>query len=649
MSGVRMSGLVSGLDTESLVTQLSDAYKTKVDNVKKDKTIVQWKKEAWAALNTKIMDFYKGALSTFRSVSTYNTKAVAGDLKGMKITAGATAANGSHNIQITNTARAQMWTGKNIGNTSFNETSYTNADTSMKLSDLKDSDGHNIGASLSGASFKVGTGDSAVEITVNVGTDATVQDAIDNINSQLEGNGIGLKASFADGKFTLTNESAIAETTTDADGKEVTTYSGGEDIIVSTSDELSSKIFGFSATDTEATLKSKAAGDKDNSVTGTEGFYKENVAASSKVAAATKLKDLGIAEGTVLKVNGTEITVTASMTMSQLATSMSNVGINASYDENQGRFYLSSKTTGIANAFTLEADDDTLAKLGLDLADGDTGKIAAQDASLIYNGVEYTQATNTFSINGLSITATEVGAEQTFNVDNDISGIYDKIKEFTTKYNELITEMNTLFSADRVKDYEPLTDEEKSAMSDEQIEKWESVIKKSVLRRDSTISSLLSSMRTVLNKQVGVTEADGTTKNYSLASFGINTGLYAEKGALHIDGNSDDPDYADKDDKLKAALAANPNAVAKTFSSLGTEMYNSLMKAMGKTELSSALTFYNDKQIDDELDDYDDKIDTLQDKLTAAEDKYYKQFAAMETAMSKLQSQQSYITQLFGS
>lgn len=91
MAGVRMTGLVSGLDTESLVSQLSEAYQTKVNNVKKEQTKLEWKKEAWASLNTKIMDFYKGALSTFRSVSTYRTKAATGNLSGVKITAGSNA------------------------------------------------------------------------------------------------------------------------------------------------------------------------------------------------------------------------------------------------------------------------------------------------------------------------------------------------------------------------------------------------------------------------------------------------------------------------------------------------------------------------------------------------------------------------------
>lgn len=644
MAGVRMTGLVSGLDTESLVAQLSDAHKIKVNNVQKQKTKLEWKKEAWASLNTKLMDFYKGSLSTFKSISTYNAKAVTGDLSGVKITAGANAAIGTHKVQVTQTASSQMWTGKKVNKSTYTATSYENADTSMKLSELKDSAGHDIGASLSGASFTVGTGENAKEVIVSVGMDATVQDALDNINSQLAGTGV--EATFKDGKLALSNVTST-ETKETVDGKETTKYEGGESVVITTDDELSAKVFGLKQNE-EVTLKAKSEDEKASGTASTEGFYKKVETTGSSVTGATKLTDLGIAEGTVIKVNGKDITVSATMTMSGLAKEMAGTGINANYDEKQGRFYLSSKASGVENAFTVEADDATLAALGLDLKEGDEGYIAAQDAKVIYNGVEYTQSSNSFAINGLTIDATEVGKEQSFNVNNDVDGVYDKIKEFVKSYNSLIEEMNTLYSAERVKDYEPLTDEEKEAMSDDQIEKWEGIIKKSLLRKDDTISSLLSTMRTVLNKQVSVTNADGTTTNYALASFGIETGIYSEKGKLHILGDTDDVTYADKADKLKAALASNPDALAKTFNEIGTELYSRFQSAMKSTEMSSALTFYNDKQIDDELEEFDERIGNLEDKLLKEENKYYEQFAAMEAAMAKLQSQQSYVAQLFG-
>jgi flagellar hook-associated protein 2 len=79
-------------------------------------------------------------------------------------------------------------------------------------------------------------------------------------------------------------------------------------------------------------------------------------------------------------------------------------------------------------------------------------------------------------------------------------------------------------------------------------------------------------------------------------------------------------------------------------------MYSYLTKAMKRVEgSSSSLTFYNDVTLDDEIDDYEDQIEEWEDKLADLEDKYYDQFSAMETAMAKLQQQQSALSALMGS
>ncbi|MDE6433356.1 MAG: flagellar filament capping protein FliD [Lachnospiraceae bacterium] len=658
MAGIRMTGLVSGLDTESLVSQLSEAYQTKVNNVKKQQTKLEWKKEAWTALNTKIMDFYKGALSTFRSVSTYRAKAATGNLTGVKVTAGSDAVNGTHRVKVISTATAQMWTSKKINDKTYTATSYKAAtDGTMKLSDLKDNIGNSIGNQLKNAEFKVSANGQEYTVKAGIdengnalGDDATVDDIVANINRQLEGSGV--KVDFAAGNFRMSNESAVQSEIQNDTGETVTVFSGGYDVKVTAADDSTAKIFGITTNEEGTLIESKTSdADKDpvTTIGGATKFYQEIETADAKVTANTKLVDLGIAEGTEIKINGNAITVDRKTTLKSLAEKMAKLGIEANYDAGQGRFYLNAKGTGEKNKFTVDADSDTLAKLGLDLQEGDEGRIDAKNAVIEYNGVRYEQASSTFSINGLTIEATEEGETQTFNVGTDSKGIYDKVKEFVKSYNDLIEEMNTLYNAKRVKDYEPLTEDEKAAMSDEEVEKWEGVIKASLLRRDDTINSLLSSMRSTLNKQVSVTLSDGTKKNYSLTSFGINTSVYTERGKLHIYGDEDDADFMDFDNELMAAINKNPSAVEKTFSTLGSEIYNNLLKAMNSNrDLSSALTFYNDKQLDKEIDNYKDRVSTLQDKALAEEDKYYKQFAAMESALAKLQSQQTYISQLFG-
>ena len=290
----------------------------------------------------------------------------------------------------------------------------------------------------------------------------------------------------------------------------------------------------------------------------------------------------------------------------------------------------------------------------------------AQDAIIDYNGVEYIGSSNTFEINGLSITAK--GVTGTYDkatgtltndspisatVGSDVDGVYDTIKKFVTKYNELIDEMNTLYNESKT-DYDPLTDDERSKLSDTQIEQWEKKAKQGILRRDETINSLLSSMRTILNKGIKVTDKDGNEKQYTLASLGIVTGDYSEKGKLHIMGDADDAEYASQTNKLKEALTANPEIFSQFFvgdsetPGIGAQLYSSLTKAMARSETSHSLTFYNDITLDNQIDDKDDDIDKWEQKLQDLEDKYYNQFAAMESAMAKLQSQQSYLSALMG-
>lgn len=651
MAGVRMTGLASGLDTESLVKQLSDAYQTKVDNAKKKQTKAEWKKEAWASLNTKLMDFYKGALNTFKSAGTYNSKQVNGTLSGVKVTANSKAVSGNHKIQVKSTANAQMWTGHKINKGTYTASSYTAiTDTSKKISELYDKNGYSIQNALNGSGFTVqNTEDgSKVDVNINIDENTTVDDLLQDINTQL--NGTGLKASMTKGGLTFTNETAT-ETTDPATG--TTTYSGGHSLTITAANETSAKALGltYDASGKGMTVKSKSeiSGNEVNTVSGSAFAYDKQVNADTDITGGSKLIDLGIAQGTSIKVNGTEIVVDRTTTLDSLASAMAKTGINASYDTNQGRFYLSSKNTGEENAFTVEADDATLAALGLDLADGEAGKIDASDASLVYNGVEYTQATNSFNINGLTMDVSSVGGEQAFSVDTDVDGIYDKVKSFVKEYNTLISEMNKLYDASSSRGYEPLTSDEKDAMTDEDIKNWEDKIKGSLLRRDSTISTLLTSMRTTLNKSVEVTNSDGTTSRYALSSFGIVTSDYTEKGQLHIQGNADDSDFASLDDKLKAAISDNPEALMKTLTTLGDEIYKNFQSSMKRVVgVRSSLTFYNDLEMDDDIKSYKEDVTSLQEKLQDEQDKYYKQFSSMETALTKLQSQQTYISQLFG-
>lgn len=276
-------------------------------------------------------------------------------------------------------------------------------------------------------------------------------------------------------------------------------------------------------------------------------------------------------------------------------------------------------------------------------------KVEAQDAEIEINGAKFTSMNNTFNVNGLTLTALEeTDKEITMTTATDTDGIYDMIKNFFTEYNKLINEMDALYNAEDAKGYDPLLSEEKAELSDTEVEEWEKKIKDSLLRRDTTLSSISFDMASMLMQGATV-----NGKKMYLSDFGINTLGYFnaaenEKNAYHIDGDPDDENTKGNEDVLKKMLASDPETVRDFFVTLTNNLYDKLTDRMASSSMSSAFTVYNDKQMKSEINSYTDKIAKQEEKLNALMDKWYSKFSKMETAMSKLQSRSGSLTSLFG-
>lgn len=288
-----------------------------------------------------------------------------------------------------------------------------------------------------------------------------------------------------------------------------------------------------------------------------------------------------------------------------------------------------------------------------DDANGGMVVIAANNAEIVLDGATMTETSNNFTVNGITFNLSdttlneETGTHESvqITVGKDGDSTYDLIKEALTEYNKLIEEMNKLYNADSARGYDPLTDEQKEAMTETDIENWENKIKGALLRRDDTLGSLLTGMRTAL---ASTYKDEETGKLYSLSTYGIVTGNYTENGKLHIYGDTDDGTYATYEDRLKVALEEDPDQVMTVLTNVFGKLYETMTEKCAKTEISSALTFYNDKQYSKLLDGYEDDLDIMEDRIKELEDKYYKQFTAMEKALSKLQSQTNSLASLLG-
>lgn len=395
---------------------------------------------------------------------------------------------------------------------------------------------------------------------------------------------------------------------------------------------------------------------------------------ASGTTSSTKLSELMGKSGefeTTIKLSGEPdekgFTIDQDTTVEEFVGFMSSKGFNASFDQNNGRIFISAKNSGAASNFSFDTSDstakDALTALGLEddpskrdanSSNYDTdyeGPVIIQgaDAKIKLNDATFTSASNTFNINGLTITAKEkTEGKITINTDMDYDAIYDKVKSFIKDYSALINEMSELYNAPANKGYDPLTDEEKEALSESEIKKWEDKVNESLLRRDGNLSSLTSILK---NSMLQTYDFEGTT--YSLSSFGINTLSYFsapenERNAYHIDGDPDDSETSGNADKLKAAIAANPEAVTNFFTKLSKNMYEQLQEFSKSSSSRSYGSFYDDKQVKEDITKYESKVAKWDDYVKSIEDRYYKQFAKMESAMTKLNSQQNYISSMFG-
>lgn len=276
-------------------------------------------------------------------------------------------------------------------------------------------------------------------------------------------------------------------------------------------------------------------------------------------------------------------------------------------------------------------------------------RVNGQDAEILLNNAKFTASSNTFKVNGLTIEALEeTQGEISITTNTDTDAVYNKIKDFIKQYNELINEMTSLYNASSAKGYEPLTSEEKDAMTDTEIEEWEKKIKESLLRRDDTLDGVMNAMTNAMSKSFNI-----NGKNYSLSSFGISTMGYLnssenQQNAYHIDGDPDDENTSGKKDKLRAAIENDPDTLVEFMKQLTDGLYTALDAKMKSTSLSSAYKVYNDKQMEKDYKEYTSTISKWEEKVSDMEDRYYKQFAAMEKALATLQSSTSSLTGLMG-
>ena len=715
---IRLSGMVSGMDTESLVSALVSSYKLKKDNLVKAQTKLSWKQEKWKTMNTSIYGFYSGKLSSARFSTSYNlkTSTVSND-KYAKVSASSSAVSGTQRLKVNQLAATGYLTGGKI--TATDKSKVTG---STKLSDI-------IGNANGSVSVKTSSGTKNIDITEDMNVSqftAKLKEAGLNANFD-EANGrffISAKESGKDNDFSLIANSdngltALKKlgiyTVNDTDKAEYTRLASLVEGSGEYNAELESMYTSINAKDTaktyadkynaaqnqldilaandtvlvdkDATDKSQALKDAIEALRDKTSHMLDDYSEYYKVKKDADGKEVKDSDGKLVYEYDKEAIEKAGKTEEFNTLSKNkenNEALIKSYDDNskiisdtEGYVTVGSDGKAVAdenNAKVLQEVSDTnssrqasakalldskiaMAKTAKDDVEDKTVtdakkpvRVVGQDSEIMLNGAIFTNNSNNFSINGLTIQALNVTADDeeiTITTDTDVDGIYDMIKGFLKDYNDLVKSVDVAYNAASSKGYEPLTSDEKDAMTDDEVKKWEEKIKDSLLRKDSTLGSVLDTMKNDMGMSFMVGD-----KSYSLSSFGISTlGYFSspenETGVYHIDGNKDDTYTSANTDKLKSMIASDPDTVITFFSQLASQLYKDLGSKMTASSTSSAYTIYNDKQMNTQYSEYNTKISEAEDKVTTWEDYYYSKFSAMESALAKMNAQSSSLTGLF--
>lgn len=323
--------------------------------------------------------------------------------------------------------------------------------------------------------------------------------------------------------------------------------------------------------------------------------------------------------------------------------------------------FLLASVFGSNNVDTTSGNGPTPALILGTNATSTAAKTEGQNAIVKINGVETERSTNIFKTNGIQFELNDTTTSLTKNADGtytwgtsnaakidtsrDTDKMFDTIKGLVADYNKIVEKLNGKVKEDAdYKDYPPLTDAQKKEMSESEVKLWNEKAQKGLLRNDSDISTLLSSMRMAFyNKPAG--------SSISIWDLGIETtDDYKSGGKLTLNEST-----------LKQMLQSNPDDIRELFfngtdgifDQLSTSIKASTNTSYGSRGTLVALAGYggtaSDKSntIYNRMRDLDEKVKTLKKTYEKQKTRYWNQFNSMEKMIANMNSQSSWLAQQF--
>ncbi|URN85423.1 flagellar filament capping protein FliD [Acetobacterium wieringae] len=610
-----MAGLVSGLDTDSLVESLTSTSRSKITQKQQSVQRLEWKQTAYRNVSKALKEFqskYLDVLSAtnFRSASLYNT--VKASTASTKISVSATSAATTGSIEISNVtqlATSQTITG--VSGASKTLTGGTAYDSSL-LDGISGTTSKSFLLKMDGTVRTI-TLDQAFKNSVGTdGLEVALQNKITTAFGEKSAGVPVVDVSFSDGKIGFT--------------------SSGAQLTVSAlnSDTATLTKLGFTDGQTDRLNTSKTLADLPllKSTNAVDGEYK-------------------------FSINGKNFSFKTTDTLSSVISKVnaSDAGVTMSYSTITDKFSLTAKESGAGDNIVVKETAGTLMNaFGLaGTEDVDMDTVAGKNAILEVNGQSIVRTSNSIEVNGVKIQLLETTATNeklTISMSENTTTLKDTIKSFVSDYNNMITMMNGLIKENADSDYAPLTDAQKEEMSEKEIETWETKAKVGLLQGDSVLKGITSKMQSMM---YGSAVSGGIT----LFNIGISSAGYAENGKLKIDEEKLDTALKTKGSDIKELFTKETTGLANQLNSIidGAAKTSGVKGSRGSLiELAGyESTLSNtENSITESITKTNKSITSLKTKLKTEETYYWNKFSALETAMQQLNTQSSMISS-FGS
>jgi len=401
MPTIRLGGLVSGIDTESLIQRILDAERIPIINLQNQKAILSVQNDAVTAIKNSLTSL-KTALNNLKDPTFFSVNAVtSSDATIATATAGTTAAKSNYSIVISAIASASaMKSGTSLG------------PAAQKISNVIDPAALLTANTSYGNSLTLGT------FTVN-GATVTI-DSADTLTSTLT------KISTATGGVVTGAYNAATDTVTlTSSGADLTLGSGAD-----TSNFLSrSRLYTPSPASTTVTSLTSIGNIDTTQIIGT---------AASRIGASASLTT-----GTIT-INGVSISIDKDVDTLQNVIdriTASTAGVYASYDSIEDRMVLTAKSTGsigitVADGTSNFASSMKLTSTTSQLTSGNdttftvNGGVARKSSDVTIDETES-------GITGLTISVLKTGTI-TLNVATDTAKIQTEVTNFVTQFNSTI-------------------------------------------------------------------------------------------------------------------------------------------------------------------------------------------------------------------